>query len=325
MYGLVTIGPRAFAEGMALAMSKEGRAEAAAAGSLLHGRNVGAAFGDITSEVPVGGKVHDYINRMANILMAPSRMGHNFGRMITYLGERAQAMREIEAFRAGTMDENAIRRLVNRTSLGFHDSPEQSRLLALASDLTVSSDEAAKSIALSAVEGTQFGGTPGAILRTGMGRILGQYASWPMNHLEFTRKLVTRAVDNPRWGVPAFGMWVGMNYGALKAAESVGIDASKWLFQSPAGYTGSPSLEFVMNVAKMSEESDAGRKARHDVIMFPMEFVPTGVAMKNLYEAYDSGDWDPVTIGGFKKLKDPQNVRDLDDQIYYEFGFKPPQ
>jgi hypothetical protein len=195
--------------------------------------------------------------------------------------------------------------------------------------MTMSTKDAAKQVALSAVQGTQFGGTPGALLRTGVGKVLGQYASWPMNHLEFSRKLITRAWENPRWGVPAFGMWLAMNYGAAQAAKSVGIDVSKWLFNSPAGWSGSPSLEFVQNLMKMNEESDAGRKARHDVITFPMEFIPTGVEAKNLLKAYkdyeDTGHFDPVTVMGFNKLKDPQEVRDLDDQIYYEFGFKPPQ
>jgi hypothetical protein len=328
MYGLVTIGPRAFAEGLARAMSKEGRAEAEAAGATLHKRNVGQFFGDIATaaDIPTGAKIHDYVNRMADTLMAPSRMGHNFGRIITYLGEKAQAEREIEAFRAGPMNETTMKRLINRTSAGLHESPEQSRLLALASDATVSASDAAKAFALSAVEGTQFGGSAGTVLRTGMGRILGQYASWPMNHIEFTRKLAKRAFyDNPQWGLPAFGMWAAMNYGAFRAAESVGIDAKKWLFISPAGWTGSPSLEFIQNLLKAPEESDAGRKARHDILMFPTEMLPTSVELKNLYKAWDTGQWNMPSILGFRNLKEPAQERDLEDQLYYEFDFRRPR
>jgi hypothetical protein len=325
MFGLVTIGPRAFAEGMARAMSKEGRAEAEVAGALLHGRNVGQFFGDITGDLPSGGRMGDYINRYADILMAPSRMGHNFGRTITFLGEKQQALRAIEDYRAGRITDPL--EVAGRTAAWFHDKPERDRLLAMAADPTVSADKAAETFALSAVEATQFGGAPGLALRTGIGRILGQYASWPMNHLEFTRKLLTRAMpwNDPRHGIPALAMWTGLNYAAFEAAESVGIDAKKWLFVSPAGWTGSPTLEMVENLLKAPEESDAGRKARHDILTFPLQMVPTGVELKNLYKAYDTGDWNMPAILGFRNLKEPQQQRDLGEQLYYEFGSKPPQ
>ena len=323
MFGLVTIGPRAFMEGMARAMTKEGRSEAEAAGALMHGRNAGQFFGDITGNIPQGGNVHEYINRMADTLMAPSRMGHNFGRIITFLGEKGQAARAIEDFRAGKITDPT--ELARRTSAWFHDAPEQSRLLAMAADHSVPIDKAAEAFALAANEATQFGGSPGTALRTGIGRMLGQYASWPMNHFSFTRKLVSRAVDNPTVGVPAFAMWAAINYGAFKGAESLGIDASKWLFASPAGWTGSPALELAQNLLKAPEESDAGRKARHDVLEFPLQLIPTGVELRNLYDAFDTGDVSPAKILGFKQLKEPEKERDLEDWLYFESGFKPPQ
>ncbi len=304
MYAMSVMGPTAFAEGMSKAMTRAGQAEAQEAGALIHGRNIGEFFGDVSGDLPASGKVSDFAVKAADKLLAPSRIGHNIGRSIAYLGEKSRAMREIAKYRAG---ENSLQDLAHKTGVWFQDDAPRSRLLAMASDPAVPLDDAAKQFGLAMNDATQFAlrsGTQGAALRTGMGRVFGQYGTWPMNYIELTRKLVSRSFDNPVKGVPALGTWMAMNYGAFQAANSMGIDASKWLFFSPAGYAGSPNLELLQNIMAAPEESAAGIEARRKLHETPLEFAPMGVEIQGILKSIEDGDMNIPRILGFKPLAD---------------------
>jgi len=321
-YGMVAIGPEAFMRGMVQSLTPEGRQLANEAGALLHPRNVRQFFGDISSDMPIsGGKGQNFINRMTDILLSPSRIGHNIGRRAVFLGEYEQALKEITRFQ----EHGDSIQLAKRTSAWFHDAPEKSRLLALAAKAKTPEEirAAAKEFALSANFATQFGGTPGSALRTGLGRMFGQYATWPLNHLEFTRKLGMRALDTPSKGLPALGMWAAMNVGAYESMKSMGIDVSKWVGISPMGYEGSPAMELAQHLMEAPSESDKGRAARKAILEFPLEFVPGAVEFENLYKAYQKGEVDLATTLGFKTYKEPADQLDLDEQLRKEFGFKP--
>jgi hypothetical protein len=324
MYALSVMGPSAFAEGMAKALTSAGRDEAEAAGALIHGRNVGEAFGDISGDLPQSGRISDYAVKVADKLLAPSRYGHNIGRQIAYLGEKSRAMREIARYRAGAITDPG--ELANRTGLWFQDEAPRSRLLAMAADPTVPIEEAAKQFGLAMNDGTQFAlrsGTQGAVLRTGMGRIFGQYGTWPSNYIEFVRKMSSRAMDNPKKGVPAMGMWMAMNYGAFQAAHAMGIDAAKWLWFSPAGYAGSPNLELVQNIMAAPEESQAGLEARRKLHETPFEYLPTGVEMRAILRSIEDGEVNIPRILGFKPLDKQQDI-DFDTWLAVETGFERP-
>jgi len=318
---MMATGPVAFAKGLARAMTKEGRALAEKAGATLHGRSVSQFFGDVSSELPMGGRIQQNVNRLADKLLSPSRMGHNVGRYAAFLGEYDQALAAVKAYRAGAIDEI---RLANSTGAWFHDTPEKSRLIALAGDLSKTPEQVATEFGLAVNEATQYGGAPGSMLRTGMGRVFGQYGSWPMNTVEFLRKLVTRAVDTPSKGVPALGMWLASNYAAFEAAKSVGIDATKWLFFSPAGFAGSPMLELAQHIYEAPEETDKGRTARKAILEFPLtEFVPAGVAIQNVLDGIDKGTLSIPRALGFREWKDPSEELDFSEYVRKELGFRP--
>lgn len=322
MYSLAVMGPTTFAEGMARALTQEGRAEAHAAGALLHGRNVGEFFGDISGDLPVSGRVSDFAVKMADKLLSPSRMGHNLPRMVTFLGEKQRALREIARYRAGEITDPM--ELANRTAVWFQDEAPRMRLLSRAADKSIPIDQVATEFGLALNDAAQFAlrsGTQGAGLRTGMGRIMGQYGTWPMNYIEFTRKLAARSLENPGKGVPALGAWMAINYGAFKAADAIGVDAAKWLFFSPAGYAGSPNLELLQNVMKAPEESNEGLAARRKLHDIPMEFMPMGVQANNIYRAFQDGDTSLPRLLGFHMKKDQGQEQDLDTWLLTEMGF----
>ncbi|PWT78875.1 MAG: hypothetical protein C5B60_00485 [Chloroflexi bacterium] len=318
---IFAIGPTAFAQGMAEAMTAEGRAFAEEAGATLHKRSTSAFFQGVSSDLPAGGRFQRSVNKLSDAMLSPSRWGHNVGRHGAFLGEYKQALKAVGKYRLDG-DATALR---DSTSIWFHDTPEQSRLIAKATPQSgLSAEDVAKEIALSAVEATQYGGVPGTILRTGLGRIMGQYGSWPMNHLEFGRKLVMRAIDNPKKGIPALGGWLATNYAAFEVGKNLGIDVTKWLFFSPAGFAGSPGIELAQHLLEAPEETDKGREARKAILEFPLtQFVPTGVAIQTIGKAIKAGDTSPATWLGFKRYKEPtQELTDW-EWIRKELGFKP--
>jgi hypothetical protein len=321
MQAMSVMGPKAFAEGIGKAMTRAGQAEARNAGALLHGRNIGEFFGDISGDLPASGRVSDYAVKAADKLLSPSRYGHNIGRSIAYLGEKSQALREIARYRAGEITDPE--ELARRTSAWFQDAPEKSRLLTMAADHAIPIEKVADEFGKALNDATQFAlrsGTQGAGLRTGMGRIFGQYGTWPMNYIELTRKLASRAFDTPTKGVPTLGMWMAMNYGAFAAAQEMGIDAGKWLFFSPTGYAGSPNLELLQNVMKAPEESPAGLEARRKLHETPLEVVPAGVELQSILRAIEDDDVSLPRLLGFKPLPDEQD-NDLEDTLEIETGF----
>lgn len=320
MKALAVMGPSAFAEGLSLALTSAGRDEVRAAGAMLKGRNVSEFFGDISGNIPASGRVSDFAVKFADKLLSPTRIGDNIGRTIVYLGEQRRALREIARYRLGQIGEQE---LMNNTGMWFQDMAPKSRLLAIAADKGLTTEEAAQKFGQAMVDALQFpmrSGTQAAVLRTGLGRVFGQYGTWPTNELEFWRKLASRAFDNPKKGMPALGAWMAINYGAFKGAEALGIDAAKWLFFSPVGYTGSPNLEMVQNIMAAPEESPRGMEARRALHDTYLNFVPAGVQIQNLMRAIEDGDTSIPRLLGFKPLKD-QPARELDDWLALELGF----
>lgn len=323
MHAMAVMGPTAFFRGMQMALTPEGRQMFKDAGAAIEGRNIRQIFGDLSQDIPVAGSAPTTFTKFADLLLAPSRIGHNVGRSIAYLGEYSRALEEIGAFRRG---EFAADELANRTSVWFQDPAPRSRLLGMAADPKVPLEEAAKQFGLALNDATQFAlrsGTQPALLRTGFGRVLGQYGTWPANYLEFLRKGGARLLENPRKALPAIGWWAVMNYGAFEGLKSMGIDASKWLFFSPAGYAGSPNEELLRTLMAAPEESATGLEARRKLHEIPWEFVPTGVEIQSIIRAINGGEVNVPRLLGFKPLTQQQD-QDLEDWLEIESGFKRP-
>lgn len=313
------MGPTAFAEGMKLALTKEGRAKAEAV--LLKGRDINEFMGDITGTLSSGGKWSQQAVRIGDALLAPSRWGNNVNRYIAYLGEEARSTRALKRY----LVDKDLGALTNSTGLAFLDAPVRSDLLARAAtmkgpeEIAALADEIGKSFN----DATNFAmrhGTQPALLKTGAGRLFGQYATWPANFIQYSRKMSNMVVENPKVGIPAAARWLGTNYAAYKAAEALGVTASNWLFFSPAAWSGSPNLELLGNILAAPSEDERGLQARHDILRFGKNLVPAGVQLDNLYDAFEEGDLSLPRLLGFK----PKKGRDLelDEWLAKESGIK---
>lgn len=310
-------GPRMFAEGVSLLMSKEGRA--AAEKYLINESDVAGYFGDTTGDLAVGKGVAAF-NRVADIALAPTRLGNQFPRMIAGLGEEARAMREISHYRAGTITADE---LMDNTGAWFQDPAPKTRLVAIAQDPSIPISKAAEAFGRAFNDATQFSmqrGAQGAAFRTGAGKLLGQYGTWPANYMNFVRKLAARSLENPKNGVPALATFTAMSYGTLKAAQALSVDVSNWLFFSPIGYSGSPTLSLLQAAASAPEETQAGRDARKELIKsISQGIVPLGTQFRSMMKAFEpDGTVNVPRLLGFKPLKEQD--QDWDEWFRSETG-----
>lgn len=343
--GLTVLGPERFNRALQLAMTSEAGEFAKKAGALLEGSNPGELYGDIFREMPPGGKGwFDKLARWSNMLLSPSRWGHNFGRRIVFMGEYTDALDTIsklresvdpERIKSGRIPKEAVNLhdLLYKTTLHFADGPRQAQLIGEALDLSKPVEGVAKKFGLEAVDITQFPyrrGTQPLALRYGVGRILGQFGVWPANYIDFAQRLGRKWANNPQFYSKNVAMWAAVNYAASSAFESAGVDSSRWFWQSPMGFAGSPHYQFITNLMVAPENSQQGRDARKAVLEYPISFVPAEAELQGIIKAIeDEGftEWPPsqstlLRTLGFKPLVQHQQDYDFQQWTRHQLGFK---
>jgi len=331
--GLTVLGPTRFTKAFTQFMMNPTRSIELAdqAGALLRKNNIGELYGDIMQEVPTSGPGWmDRVARWSNALLAPSRWGHNFGRAIMYSGEYTDALESVKAYRAGRM---SLDQLTEGTTLWFMDGPAQTRLLQYASDVHTPVEDAAQKIALEAVDLTQWPyrrGTQPALLRYGAGRFFGQYGVWPANYADFLYRIGKKYSERPALAGRTTATWVAVNYALSHSMEMMGADSSKWFWQSPAGFAGSPHWDFVHAVMVAPENTEEGHAARKTILEYPLNFVPALSEMKSVARAIEDGginEWPPTQENllrslGFKPIDQSQGEQDWQDFVKTQLGYE---
>ena len=290
---LPIIGPSSFFRGFASAMTKERQALMQEAGVFLKGKNVAEVFGDIYQEMTPGkGGLMNQVIDKASWLLAPSRWGHNLARATVFSGVYDDALSQVGALRKlERMSPDAAKKFLDKTGLWFADEARQKQLLSLARDKYVPPKEVAKQIGLEMLDLTLWPyrrGTQPGFLKTGIGRVFGQYGLWPMSFLDYIRRLGSKVQENPKKALPALGAFLAINYElVVQARKHLGVDVSKWFMFSPSGFAGSPHLEFVKDLMISPEETNEGRLARKRVMEYPLQFAPTYNEIRALEETWD--------------------------------------
>jgi hypothetical protein len=326
---LPVLGMKRFAVGME-SLAKGGFSFAAEQGGLLQKRSIGELYGDIFNEIPVGAST-DYITKLANKLLAPSRWGHNLGRAIAFNGEYSGALNAVRMYRSGelTLDE-----LVHdHTSLWWNDKPVVDRIVGQMEDRGFSDHEVARNIALETLDLTLWPyrrGSQPTLLRTGAGRIFGQFGMWPLSYRDFLMRGAKKFSTSPKNALKTTALWSLANYGMVWGLNQIGADAGKWFGFSPAAVDMSPHLQFVVDLAKSPSNSQEGREARKRVLEYPIDFFPSGIELKNIESAMDSNEdmFNPdgtptasmLKVLGFKPLKDTPD-RELEEELEYQMGY----
>ncbi len=288
--GMPVIGGSTFTKGMTRAFTREGWMFAENSGALLRKASIAETYGDIFNEIPMAEKgVMQKATKLAQMTLGLSRTGNNIARAIVFNGAYGDAFDAVEAFRAGKITSDQF---LKDSHAWFLEPQIYSRILGKLSNkefsgmtsemLKDSTHGLAKEIALELTDATQWAyrrGTQPAMLKTGIGRMLGQYGSWPLNYAEFM-----------------VGMWAATNYAASKAMEGIGADSSKWLWTSPASYTGGPQLDLVKDIATGLGSDEEAASARARVLRYPLNFVPGNVAARSIITALENNE--DLSIGG---------------------------
>jgi hypothetical protein len=330
MTGLPVLGPMRFARGMIRGMTKEGWAFANEQGGLLGRHTIGDLYGDIFNEIPAGSS-NDRVTRFANKLLAPSRWGHNIARSIVFNGEYESALEGVNAVRNGKMTFDELVKQRN-SSLWWTDEAFQNRIKGQIADRGMSPEAIARNISLETLDLTLWPyrrGMQPLLLRTGAGRIFGQFGMWPMNYWDFLQRGARKFGSHPDAALRAVATWSAVNYAATSAMNGMGADQGKWFWFSPAGMDMSPHAKLIENMMIMMKDSPEGRDAKRQVLEYPLNFLPAGVAGANMLKAAEgnepffdmNGHATPsfLRVLGFTPLKE-EPYRDLEDQLLYDVG-----
>lgn len=293
--GSPVIGYDSLFRGLAKGLTREGWDFADRAGALLKKTDIQKFYGDVFNEIPLSerGKMATAM-KWTQKLLGPSRWGNNIGRAGVFNGVFSDASEAIEKFKAGTIDQ---RQFLKDSHLWFTDRQVYSNFLGRA--LKEETGNVAKDIALELVDATQWAyrkGTQPAVLRTGLGRIMGQYGNWPLNYADYITRMGKKFAEFPEMARGSAARWVATNAAAYAGMSAIGADSGRWLFTSPAAYTGGPQLDLARDLMQSIETTDQGKEARARILRYPLNFIPGNVAIRNMLTAME-GEED-LSLGG---------------------------
>lgn len=325
--GMPVLGPTSFAKGLARTLTREGWDFAERNGSQLRKTNVAELYGDIYDEMPLDqkGKMA-WVQRIAQRLLGPSRWGNNLARASVFNGGYVDALDAVTKFQKGLINQDEF---LKASHAWFLEPQLYSKFLVQSAAKDAIPHEVARQIALELVDATQWAyrrGAQPAMLKTGLGRILGQYGSWPLNYAEFLTGVGKKYSTFPKQALGVASMWTAVNYGASAAMEGIGADSSKWLWTSPAGYSGGPQVDLLRDLTASIGSDEQAKSARARVLRFPFNFVPASIAFKSMLTALDKeedlsfGGKGFIRMMGFRPLEEINKDQDLKDWLLEESG-----
>jgi hypothetical protein len=134
------------------------------------------------------------------------------------------------------------------------------------------------------------GASPG-LYKYALGRLFGQYGTWPLNYVNYTKRLLTQGDAADR--VATGARLASMHAAVLSTLESFGVDGGQWVFTQPMAYGGGPSFQTFSNLLQSIDvETFRGEEARRDLLRQPTTMIPGGLAARQLYNAVMNDDPD---------------------------------
>lgn len=289
MTGYPVIGEVHFAKGWKAAVTKAGWELADKYGAV-------AGKSDYMNLMTAGaeGAKPGLLTTIAEKSLEPTRWGHNVARVANFNGFYSKLMAELPALRAN----GNVERFVSRTGMNMLDPQMKAGLgveLAAAVHGGGNVDAAIGRIANRLTEATQFSFTKGAqagLYKTGMGRVLGQYGTWPVGYVQWMRK-ISQLKGAEFWQATAR---IAASHTAVAAAgAAMGVDLSSMVFTTPMEWAGGPLLQVGLAVphALGDFSKPEGAEARHKIGKALTTFIPGAVEAQAITKAVldDDPDW----------------------------------
>lgn len=155
------------------------------------------------------------------------------------------------------------------------------------------------------------GASPG-IYEYGLGRLFGQFGQWPLNYIEYARKLATHSDKGEQLAAITR---LALAHGAvLSAGNAAGVDTAQWVFTQPMAYGGGPVFSAVRNIpGSFDFETQRGAEARAELVrpIWPAPlWLPGGAIAGQLLDAINSDSPDVYKIMmGFKPMKAGEELK----------------
>jgi broad specificity phosphatase PhoE len=261
-------------------------------GALITRNRLGEMYaGGASEDSGLGGRMQE----AAEKILQPIRWSHNSNRVVAFWGHVAKGEDALADLQGG----GTIGDFTRDSGLWFLPKAQQTRYAAelMKSTTPEASNDIIKRMASDLVDSTQWnynrGAMPG-IYKYQLGRLFGQYGSWPLNYIEYARKMVGSAVtgDNKAEAFKTLSRLVVAHGAVLSAAQAAGIDAGHWVFTQPMAYGGGPVMNAITNIpGSMDFESRRGEEARGELehLVWP-DMLPGGEEAHAIWQAATSSD-----------------------------------
>ena len=239
MLTLPILGPTYYLKGVSKALTKEGRAEARAAGIIMD------------DYMPVGGDVtltRGVVSKTAKVGLSGFKMADSFNRTVAYHGMKGKVEAHVKVLekdiKRGMKQDKAVKKFIENTDIEFlHPEIIRNEVVPLLQsgkfrDLAI---RMGKHLS----EETQWkyrkANTP-YWMQGKMGRLGGQFGTWPTWYIQYVKNLATRGskknIAKRLTTITAQGILIE------QIGERVfGVDIKKWVLWHPLAYSGSPMIQ----------------------------------------------------------------------------------
>lgn len=266
-----------------------------------------AASDDASTQV--GGKK---MENFAKWTLGAIQFSHNSNRLAAFWGHTEQVLDALNEYKAT----GNLKKFNSSSAMWFLDKTERDGFNQEMAEGLHNPQDFAHRVASKLVETSQWnlrrGATPG-IYNYSLGRLFGQFGTWPMNYVEYARRFA--ASEDKQASAKALTLLTLAHGAILAAGQSIGIDSGRWVFTSPGSdWQGGPLFQAAQNIPRsMDFETSEGDTARRELrtMIFP-GLLPAGGEAGRLYEALVSDDpnWF-VKVLGFHAMENADYERGL--------------
>lgn len=253
------------------------------------------------------------MTKLAEWMLKPLAMSNNSNRLVSYFGHKAMAKDALE----GLAQHGDQKRFLRESGLTWLDAPQQQDLLNKLQ--TMPHEKWLMQVGKELTDASQWnyrrGANPG-MYKWALGRLMGQYGTWPLNYVEFLRRLSTQSDKRAR--NIAITRMALMHTSVLTTGATLGLDTASWVFNNPMAFGGSPILQATLAAPQaLDSQGRKGQDARNTLESFLAMSVPGGLAASNFYRAVNEDDTDELwkTILGFQPLTKEKQDRGLQSLV----------
>lgn len=264
-------------------------------GSLLEKRDLTSLAQNTTT----GGKLQE----IAEASLGFAQWGNNVNRLISHWGFKEK----VDNAWAKFSPQNDWNGFLRESGAWFLNKSDRSRWV---EKLRVAQpdqwEEYSHQIARDLVEATQWNlrrGASPALYKYQLGRLFGQYGTWPLHYIEYGRRFMN--AEDRGAAHHALGRLVA-SHGAIQASgAALGVDLSNWVWWHPGAFSGGPLLDTLRSIPGSLDAGPRGEEARNTIGRNIFGQVPGINQLRAVHKAFTEDEEDMwKNLLGFTPMDD---------------------